>query len=121
MSPTHSIIFVYGTLRPGGSNHFRMDGARFVAAATVRGALYRIDWYPAIVLADDAGEVHGEIFAVSPTQLAALDDYEGPEYRRVRTQAAAADGTLHEVWIWEWCGETLGRTPIPGGDWLKCE
>ena len=33
------MVFVYGTLRRGGSNHFRMAQASFVAEGTVRGAI----------------------------------------------------------------------------------
>ena len=35
MEPTRQPVFVYGTLRRGGSNHFRMAGAEFIAAGTI--------------------------------------------------------------------------------------
>jgi len=77
-------VFVYGTLRRGGSNHFRMAQAQFVAAGAVRGKLYRIDWYPGFVADETAGRVVGEIYMVDAETIAALDEFEGSEYRRVR-------------------------------------
>lgn len=113
------LVFVYGTLRRGGSNHVRMAGARFIAAATVRGRLYRIEWYPGLVLDAAAGEVKGELFAVEPWQMAGLDDYEGDEYRRVRTTVATADGAPLTAWVWEWLGPVDEAQRIAGGDWVK--
>ena len=112
-------VFVYGTLRRGGSNSFRMDGAEFVGAATVRGKLYPISWYPGLVLDEAADLVKGEVFRVSAEQLAALDAFEGPEYRRVRTEAITASGERLSAWIWEWAMPVDGGEPIAGGDWLE--
>jgi len=114
-------VFVYGTLRRGGSNHFRMAGAEFIAPATVRGRLYRIDWYPGLVADDCAGEVIGEIHRLPAAMLHALDEYEGPEYRRVRmaVRCAAGDGeTPREAWVWLWTGAVSESRRIAGGDWL---
>jgi gamma-glutamylcyclotransferase (GGCT)/AIG2-like uncharacterized protein YtfP len=116
-------VFVYGTLRRNGSNHFRMEGGSFLGEATVRGRLYKIDWYPGLVL-DPAGDpIPGEIFEVSPEQLAALDEFEGVsaaevegnEYRRVETVAQLPQGPM-TVWVWEWIGPVDEGCRI--GDWL---
>lgn len=115
---TH-LVFVYGTLRRGGSNAFRMDGAGFVAAGTVDGRLYRIDWYPGIVLDPAAGPVRGDLFRVAPDQLAALDMFEGPEYRRVETVIATDGGGCETAWVWEWILPADESARIPGGDWLE--
>lgn len=112
-------VFVYGTLRRGGSNSFRMDGAEFVAAATVNGRLYHISWYPGIVLDPAAGPVRGEIHQVSPERLAALDAFEGPEYRRVETEVTTSEGGRMSAWIWEWARPVEGFGHIAGGDWLE--
>ncbi len=47
------MVFVYGTLRQGASNHFRLEGATTLGEAWVLGQLYRIDWYPGLLLDDD--------------------------------------------------------------------
>ena len=121
------LVFVYGTLRRGGSNHFRMAGAEFVAAGSVRGSIYRIDWYPGLVLDEEAGDVIGEIYQVEPALLAELDlfeglpagEIEGSEYRRVRTEASSADGRKFHAWVWEWLGPIDSAKKVTGGDWLE--
>ena len=115
------IIFVYGTLRTGGSNHHRMAGATPHGAGTVRGRLYRIDWYPGILLGEAGYDVRGEAFAVDAATLAALDAFEGTEYRRVRTTVSRDNGAPIEAWIWEYHMPVTGLREIPSGDWLEEE
>ena len=123
--PLHR-VFVYGTLRQGGSNHFRMAGGRFVMRGHVKGRLYRIDWYPGLVLDAGAGEVCGEVYEVTGDQLQELDvfeglsagEIEGSEYRRVKTGVINAGGST-EAWIWEWLGPVREADRIPEGDWLR--
>ena len=119
------LVFVYGTLRRGGSNAFRMDGAEFVGPATVGGALYRISWYPGLVL-DGEGRVTGEVYRVGLELLRALDEFEGlaageiegSEYRRVRVEADLGDDEELEVWVYEWKGAFDEDERIQSGDWL---
>lgn len=81
-------LFLYGTLRRGGSAHHRMSGQRFLGdARTAPGyGLYRLSGYPGLVAVPDHAEgVVGEVWEVDDAALAALDAYEGvPEglYRR---------------------------------------
>jgi gamma-glutamylcyclotransferase (GGCT)/AIG2-like uncharacterized protein YtfP len=112
-------IFVYGTLRRGGSNHFRMEMARFVAAGMVSGRLYQIDWYPGLVLDAAACVITGEIYQVSPEVLKELDLFEGAEYRRLQTQVRLPDGETLSAWIWEWLGGIDESRRITRGDWLS--
>jgi len=119
------LVFVYGTLRRGGSNAFRMDGAEFVGPATVGGALYRISWYPGLVPGGD-GRVTGEVYRVGAEPLRALDEFEGlaageiegSEYRRVRVEALLGDEEELEVWVYEWKGGFNEDERIQSGDWL---
>lgn len=123
------LVFVYGTLRRGGSNHFRMAGAEFVAAGTITGRMYRIDWYPGLVLDDAGGEIHGEVYSVRPEQLSELDifeglsagEIEGSEYRRVQTTVVQQDSRTCTAWVWEWLGMTDESQRLTDGDWLKNE
>jgi len=113
------LVFVYGTLRHGGSNHFRMEGGALVSPATVQGSLYRIDWYPALILNAKAPTVLGEVYRMPANCLAHLDAYEGPEYHRLQATATTPDGLELQVWIWEW-KESIAHLPIiESGDWLK--
>ncbi|MGC4016509.1 MAG: gamma-glutamylcyclotransferase family protein [Luteolibacter sp.] len=120
MSETLHRVFVYGTLRSGGSNHHRMAGAARIASAVVRGRLYRIDWYPGVVLDAEADEVVGEIYDVSDRQFEALNEYEGDEYHCVEIEARGyqpPDETFY-VKLWEWKGTPDPERRIPHGDWL---
>jgi len=122
-----ALVFVYGTLRKGGSNHFRMEETEFVADGTVSGRLYAIDWYPGLIL-DPAGDpIIGEVYAVGTARLKALDEFEGvsanefqnSEYRRVKTMFLPREGDPFEAWVWEWLGPVNEGTRIPHGDWLR--
>ena len=129
MQPALQTVFVYGTLRKGGSNHFRMAGAEFVTAGTIRGRMYRIAWYPGLVLDDSGDEIQGEVYAVDAELLAALDvfeglsagEIEGSEYRRARATVVARDSRILEAWVWEWLGMVDESRRVSGGDWLKEE
>jgi gamma-glutamylcyclotransferase (GGCT)/AIG2-like uncharacterized protein YtfP len=126
MNDTAGRVFVYGTLRRGASNHFRMNGARFLGEGRVAGWLLRIDWYPGLLLEHGTGEVVGEVFEVSPETLRELDAFEslvpgtleGPEYRRVVTRVSMADGAAIDAWVWEWRGAVDPARRIANGDWL---
>jgi gamma-glutamylcyclotransferase (GGCT)/AIG2-like uncharacterized protein YtfP len=117
MDSPSEMVFVYGTLRRGGSNHFRMAGAEFVAAGTVRGRLYRIDWYPGLIADENVGDVVGEIYQLSAGMLPGLDDYEGPEYRRAMMEVRT-DRTTIQAWVWLWTGAVDENRRIACGDWM---
>lgn len=84
----NTLLFVYGTLKRGCSNHHHLAGQTFVGAArTVAGfRLYDLGGYPGIaVVAEDCAGVVGEIWSVDATALARLDAFEGVHeglYRR---------------------------------------
>jgi len=127
MTGNREHVFVYGTLRRGGSNHFRMAGSEPVTPGTVRGKMYRISWYPGLVLGPE-GQVAGEVYAVGDEQLRALDEFEGvsadeegSEYRRVKTVVTAPDGSTVEAWVWEWIGLVDEARVVGQGDWLLAE
>ncbi len=122
------LIFVYGTLRKSGSNHFRMAGADFVAEGKISGRMYKIDWYPALVCGGDTW-VKGGLYRVCDSLLKALDCFEGitsdspepREYRRVKVKVTLANGDVEEAWVWEWAGEVGSALPLDGEDWLAYE
>ena len=121
-------VFVYGTLRKGGSNHFRMSGTDFVGGGKISGRMYRIDWYPALLCGGEAS-VKGELYRVSDSTLEALDRFEGitpdatepREYRRVKTSVLLESGQTGDAWVWEWAGGIGGAQPLDGEDWLAYE
>jgi len=128
------LVFVYGTLRRGASNAFRMEGGEFVRPGCVRGRLYRIDWYPGLVLDPEGGWVVGELWRVGADKLAELDEFEGlpagrlegTEYRRVegRVMECVVDPERwsgEPAWMWEWRGDGDEARRIASGDWLDEE
>jgi gamma-glutamylcyclotransferase (GGCT)/AIG2-like uncharacterized protein YtfP len=75
--PTVSLLFVYGTLRMGGSNDIRRFGpySRLLGPARVRGRLYDLGDYPGLVLGG-LDWVSGELHAIAPEIEPALDALE---------------------------------------------
>lgn len=129
LQESKELVFVYGTLRRGGSNAFRMDGADFVGKAKVEGKLHVITWYPGLIPGSDLGWVIGEVYRVGPEQMKALDEFEGlsageiegSEYRRIKVPAwidGASGEEAGQVWIYEWKGPVDAAKRIPSGDWL---
>lgn len=72
-------LFVYGTLMRNRRGHGLMSGQEFLRAARTarRYRIYRRNWYPCLVEADDGYAVEGELWRVSEEAIAALDAYEG--------------------------------------------
>ncbi len=88
MNAGQKLIFVYGTLKRGCSNHHFLTDQEFVGEArTVPGfRLYELGGHPGMVAkADDLDGVTGEIWAVNAAALVRLDGLEGLDegmYRR---------------------------------------
>jgi gamma-glutamylaminecyclotransferase len=86
----NTLLFAYGTLKRGCSNHAQMAGQTFLGPAqTVPGfRLYNVGGYPGLVIKpDDPGSVIGEVWSVDPEGLQRLDVFEGVQeglYRRER-------------------------------------
>lgn len=85
-----TLIFVYGTLKRGCSNHAQLAGQTFVGTArSVPGfRLYDIGGYPGVGPAPtDLDGVSGEVWRVDSAALQRLDAFEGVHeglYRRGR-------------------------------------
>lgn len=84
----NTLLFVYGTLKRGCSNHVYLADQTFVGLARTKPGfrLYDLGGYPGIALhpADTVGVV-GEVWSVTPEALARLDHFEGVHeglYRR---------------------------------------
>jgi gamma-glutamylcyclotransferase (GGCT)/AIG2-like uncharacterized protein YtfP len=71
------LIFVYGTLKRGGSNHSLLAGQKFFAAAQTKPLykLYSLGNFPAMVeTPQDGRSIEGEIWEVDFERLPALDE-----------------------------------------------
>jgi gamma-glutamylcyclotransferase (GGCT)/AIG2-like uncharacterized protein YtfP len=114
-------LFVYGTLRrdAAGRIHPMLAQAVFDGPATVTGRLYRVAWYPGVIL-DPAGDlVTGELYLLPAGAhiLEALDAYEGATFARRRVIATREDARVTDAWIYEWLGTSAGLARIESGDW----
>jgi gamma-glutamylcyclotransferase (GGCT)/AIG2-like uncharacterized protein YtfP len=113
-------LFVYGTLRRGCENQFAQllsKRGQFIDEAQAPGRLYDFGPYPGARRSSQAGEtILGEIFYLDDPApvLAALDEYEGPEFERAMVTTT---GRV-DCWIYWYVGPETGRL-IVSGDWLR--
>lgn len=124
-------IFVYGTLRRActtGAHQTYLAGAEFIDNAKVRGNLYRVSYYPALVLDNSAGQVIGEVYRLdSPGQLLRLDTYEectypsqpNQEYQRKKVDVVTSAGTMMSAWVYSYQYSIKGLEKIASGDFLN--
>ncbi len=119
----NDLLFVYGALRRGASNDWRMKDATWIGAATVPGTLIKVDWYPGLVL-EGEGSVVGEVYQLGEELLAELDHFEGigketttGEYQRVRA-TVCLDSEEQEVWLYQWRKGIAHYEIVASGDWL---
>ncbi len=75
-----SLLFVYGTLKRGGSNHQYLAGQKFlgVARTTPGYRLFDLGGFPGLVpVPEDKAGVVGEVWEVDANALAGMDKLEG--------------------------------------------
>ena len=122
----HRHVFVYGSLRAGGSN----DIARFsppperVGDADIAGTLYDLGAYPGAVLGGE-GRVHGEIYRIDAELEPQLDRLEGiapddsGEYAKREVLVRLGDARLRCL-VYEIHPERIvGHGAIRSGDWFR--
>jgi len=117
------LIFVYGTLKRGGSNHGFLIGQTFLGdARTMPGyQLYRLNGYPGMIASPaDAGHVTGEVWSIDAATLNQLDELEGVAeglYRRepVPLQTPFADRAV-DAYLY---ARPLGRAEKLGNTWKE--
>jgi gamma-glutamylcyclotransferase (GGCT)/AIG2-like uncharacterized protein YtfP len=128
-------LFVYGTLMSTAPGAFgkamreRLQSeAQLLGPAAIRGRLYDLGRYPALVDSDDPADlVHGQVFALREPgkSFAWLDRYEGivpgqhghNEYQRVQRPVRLARGEDITAWVYIYC-KSVARAPrIAAGRW----
>ena len=131
-STEEDLLFVYGTLRRGsdsGMHQLLAQSATRLGPATFQGRLYRIDWYPGAIDAENAQDkVVGEVYQLrEPARLwPRLDDYEGcgvddrdrKEFVRVRRDVCLNSGSVRKTWIYLYNGPTADLSRIESGDFF---
>ncbi len=111
-----SLVFVYGTLRQGESNHGLLaESERLgVTQTPPHYTLYDLGPYPAAIPGHQA--IIGEVYRVNDTTLNALDELEEVpvEYRREQVETA-----FGRAWIYLYQDESVLHRLITSGDWLS--
>lgn len=118
-------VFVYGTLKRGKGNNFKMrDKTEFVSEAHVPGKLYDCG-LPCYVM-DDEGTVHGEVFLIKDgSVIDELDWFEGynskhPDaslYIRAAVKASLPDGSTVDAWVYEYNDQPSEKVRLQLGVW----
>jgi gamma-glutamylcyclotransferase (GGCT)/AIG2-like uncharacterized protein YtfP len=114
-------VFVYGTLRRGGSNHAWLAGSHYGGEGRLPGArLYDLGPFPmAIVTPETAAEsIEGELWWVDAAVLTRLDRLEGHPRLYERRQLPLACGR----WAWVYLGRPrqVRHSPVlPQGRWPR--
>ncbi|HTM95473.1 MAG TPA: gamma-glutamylcyclotransferase family protein [Croceibacterium sp.] len=116
-------LFFYGILQGDlaeGPVRDLLAGIGSGVPATARGRLYAVrneaGAYPAMVAGE--GEVRGMLHEAGSVDLAALDVFEGTEYRRAEIEVDG--GQVAQAYLW--AGSTDGLEPITHGEfalWLR--
>lgn len=116
------VLFIYGTLKRGCSNHALLADQKFIGpAATVPGyRLFLVADYPGMVRDRTATRgVQGELWSVDRTKLAELDAFEGlPEklYRRDQVMLLSPH-EKHRAQTYLYLRNVRGRRPFVDGNW----
>ena len=118
-----TLLFVYGTLKRGCSNHGQLAGQKFIGLARTPPGyrLYDLGGYPGIVaLANDHDGVVGEVWSVDDEALRRLDHFEGVHeglYRREPLSLAAPfDQQRIEAYVSAL--PVVGRRDV-GSEWIE--
>jgi gamma-glutamylcyclotransferase (GGCT)/AIG2-like uncharacterized protein YtfP len=82
------LLFVYGSLKRGQSNHHELGSALFVGEVRTvpQFALRMLDGYPLLIAG--AQSIRGELFLLPTARLPTLDAFEGEQYERREIELA---------------------------------
>lgn len=97
-------LFLYGVLMRGAAAWPFLAGLGAGRAARTYGALFAIPdpqgWYPALLPGNDV--VHGLLHDAGRVDLAAVDAFEGAEYRRGSVMVEVAGQTVAaQAYLWQ--------------------
>lgn len=122
-APASQLLFVYGTLKRGCSNHPFLVGQKFIdVARTVPGyRLFGLGAYPGLVaVSGDRDGVSGEVWSVDAAGLAEIDFLEGVDqglYRREPVPLLAPfEGESIDTYVY---ALSVDGYPDLGGEWVE--
>jgi gamma-glutamylcyclotransferase (GGCT)/AIG2-like uncharacterized protein YtfP len=122
------LVFLYGALRRGGPENYRMAEAEFVCPALVQGRLYEIHESPALITSTSGGFVMGDLYRCDTDLLGQIASAELPDgerkagrFRKVIAKVRPYNLGQAEIdaWTWEWTGSSQGHPVLSVGDWME--
>ena len=115
-------LFVYGTLKHGGSNYWRVEELvrEVLPGWMIYGQLYNAGSYPGLVVPGDR-KIRGEVLmADSPDELLGVtDELEGDEYRRVLVPVINDDGDGRMVWAYFYNRDFANLERLDIDEWIE--
>jgi len=119
MEPTHRLIrprvFVYGTLRRGGSNHGLLRTSRRLGEFVTPPVYRMLDLGPFPGVVDGEHAIRGEVYEVSPAVLRRLDALEDHPRRYRRRVLQTPWG---RAWIYIYRAPAPRARRVASGDWF---
>jgi gamma-glutamylcyclotransferase (GGCT)/AIG2-like uncharacterized protein YtfP len=103
-----TLLFVYGTLKRGCTNHRFLEGQAFVGTARTPPGFRLFDFggYPGIVaMPDDRDGVMGEVWSVDDAALTRLDRFEGVHEGLYRREPLALMPPFNERTVFAYVSE----------------
>ncbi|UPQ88272.1 gamma-glutamylcyclotransferase family protein [Vibrio sinaloensis] len=110
------LVFVYGTLRSGESNHYLLEHSQCLGHYTTPAiySLYDLGPYPAVIEGRDA--IVGEVYLVDQRTLEQLDRLEDIPVTYRREQIETPFGL---AWIYLYQDSSQLDVLIASGDWCQ--
>lgn len=112
-------VFVYGTLKKGGSWHRLLSGSKYLGSASTQHE-YTLTKDMVPMVWDAPGvRIHGEVYGVSDDTLRRLDELEGhPSWYTRREVPVVLDGSGEVIiaWLYFMTGEIYGKV-LPDGEY----
>ncbi|MBD0373189.1 MAG: gamma-glutamylcyclotransferase [Pyrinomonadaceae bacterium] len=116
------LVFVYGTLRQGGLRAMPnlFPDSKFVGRASLRGSLYDLGPYPALLLEESDSSVTGEVYEIDDEILNKLDEIEATaQYWRKQVEVSF-DNRSMICWVYAPDARSYPqRRLITSGDWIE--
>ncbi len=110
-------IFVYGSLRRGMHQHYRIAGSTYICDSITaeKYTLYDTGSWPAAVIGG-ATAIRGEVYLITDQALAEVDAYEQHPRLFCRTSVMLADQRLASIWLYASSIQPNWKV-VASGDW----
>jgi gamma-glutamylaminecyclotransferase len=118
--PTH--VFAYGTLMKGQPDHGLLEQGQIksIVRASISGELIDLGDYPGLRLSSySKGRVSGELIEVEALDrvIGAVDNEEGPAFRREIVNVTLEDGRSHFAWTYVLASDAGHYPVIESSEW----